>query len=392
MNSFAINAPDRLVAIRRLDRFFAVLFLLTIASSAVAQTVVDDTATKRSLQKTCDASIQKAIKFLTTEGVGIDGSYHQDADPGVTALVTTALLKNGVSPDQRSVRLSLEYLKNYVRDDGGIYRTGTFYANYETSLGLMCFVEANKDGRYDELVANAKRFLTRGQWDQDDGKSLDDVEYGGAGYGKHKRPDLSNTQFMIDALIAAGDDENSEAIQRALVFVSRCQNLVSEHNQLDVAAKNPDGGFYYTAAAGGVSEAGVDEQTGGLRSYGSMTYAGLKSLIYAGLKSDDSRVEAATAWISKHYDLQSNPGMGDAGLYYYYHTFAKCLKAMDQPTLTDQQGIAHDWRSELIAELAKRQQKNGSWINDNARWMEGDANLVTGYALLALSHARPAGE
>ena len=35
-------------------------------------------------------------------------------------------------------------------------------------------------------------------------------------------------------------------MQRALVFVSRCQNLETEHNTTPFAAKNPDGGFYYT--------------------------------------------------------------------------------------------------------------------------------------------------
>ena len=51
-----------------------------------------------------------------------------------------------------------------------------------------------------------------------------------------------------------------------------------------------------------------------LRSYGSMTYAGFKSMLYAGLSADDPRVQAAAGWISKHYDVKSNPGMQDAGL------------------------------------------------------------------------------
>ena len=118
-------------------------------------------------------------------------------------------------------------------------------------------------------------------------------------------------------------------MQKALIFVSRCQNLESEHNTLPWAAKNPDGGFYYTAAAGGESPAGKTPN-GGLRSYGSMTYAGLKSMIYAGVGRDDPRVKAATKWIEQHYDLSNNPGMGPSGLYYYYQTFAKAHRA-DRP-------------------------------------------------------------
>ena len=154
---------------------------------------------------------------------------------------------------------------------------------------------------------------------------------------------------------------------------------------------NPDGGFYYTIAAGGSSQAG-ELPNGGLRSYGSMTYAGLKSMIYAGVDKDDPRVQAAVDWLRKHYTLDENPGMGAAGLYYYYHTFAKALAAIGQDVFVDEDGTKHNWRAELIAELAKRQQPDGSWVNENSRWLEGDANLVTGYALLALSYCREANQ
>jgi squalene-hopene/tetraprenyl-beta-curcumene cyclase len=193
---------------------------------------------------------------------------------------------------------------------------------------------------------------------------------------------------MIDALRAAGNDANSEAIQKALIFVSRCQNLESEHNTTPFAAKDPDGGFYYTPAAGGQSQAGTTAD-GALRSYGSMTYAGLKSMIFAGVGKDDKRVKAATKWLAKNYKLSENPGMGDAGLYYYYQTFAKALDALGEDTFKDADGTEHNWRQELLATLKARQQPDGSWINENARWLEGDPNLDTGYALLAISYAQP---
>ncbi|MDP6723250.1 MAG: terpene cyclase/mutase family protein, partial [Pirellulaceae bacterium] len=191
----------------------------------------------------------------------------------------------------------------------------------------------------------------------------------------------------VDALHAAGNEADSEAIQRALKFVSRCQNLETAHNETAFAAKNPDGGFYYTVAAGGSSQAGATA-TGGLRSYGSMTYAGLKSMIFAGVGPEDPRVKAAIKWIERNYTLKSNPGLGDSGLYYYYHTFAKALATMKVDTLADSKDVEHDWRSELIQELARRQQPDGSWLNENDRWLEGDANLVSAYALLALSYCR----
>ena len=120
-----------------------------------------------------------------------------------------------------------------------------------------------------------------------------------------------------------------------------------------------------------------------------MTYAGLKSMIYAGVGPNDPRVKAALAWVRQHYSLEENPGMGGAGLYYYYVTFAKALSAMGDDELDDSNGQKHDWRHDLVAELAKRQQPDGSWVNENSRFLEGNANLVTGYALLALTYTRP---
>ena len=252
-----------------------------------------------------------------------------------------------------------------------------------------CFTEANRDGRYDKLLKNADRFIKQEQWDESEGHDRSSMYYGGAGYGRHERPDLSNTQFLIEALKAAGNGPDDEAMQKALVFVSRCQNLETEHNTTDFARTNPDGGFYYTIAAGGSSMAGETPE-GGLRSYGSMTYAGLKSMIYAGVGPDDPRVKAAFDWIRKHYDLETNPGMADNGLYYYYHTFAKALNAMGVDKVEDADGVKHDWRRELRQELLSRQRPDGSWVNENPRWMEGEPSLVTGYALLALSYCRPA--
>lgn len=317
------------------------------------------------------------------------GSYSPQSGPGVTALVTTALLRTGRSVDEPQIARSLKYLEGMVRDNGGIYQVGTLHRNYETCLTMMCFSEANKDGRYTRTIKKADAFLQDLQWDDTEGKDISDPAYGGAGYGSHSRPDMSNTQFLIDALRAAGHDESSEALQKTLVFVSRCQNLENEYNTTPFAAKIGDGGFYYTCAAGGTSQAG-STATGGLRSYGSMTYAGLKSMIYAGVGPEDPRVKAAVGWLQKNYDLTSNPGLGQEGVFYYFHTFAKALDALGQDKFKDAQGVEHDWRAELVAELARRQQADGSFVNTKQRWMEGDANLVTGYALLALSYCRPA--
>lgn len=335
-----------------------------------------------------ERAVGKAIDYLRTKGQAADGSYSAQAGPAVTALVTTAILQHGRSPNDPLVAKSLKYLEMFVHDDGGIYQGESLHPNYETCLAVFCFSEANRDGRYDKLLKGADAYLKKLQWDEGEGKDQSDFAFGGAGYGNSKRPDLSNTSMLVEALKVMGNDDDSDAIQRALVFVSRCQNLETEHNTTPFATKNPDGGFYYTPAAGGSSQAGTTDE-GGLRSYASMTYAGLKSMIYAGVTADDPRVKAAIEWLRKNYDLKSNPGMADNGLYYYYHTFAKALDSLKQETFVDQDGNRHDWRNELLAELIDRQRPDGSWLNDNKRWLESDANLVTGYALLALRYCKP---
>ena len=341
-----------------------------------------------STPETVQDAITKASLYLQEYGQESDGSFSPQSGPALTALAVTALVRTGTSADSPMVLRGVQYLLTFQQSDGGIYQRESAVANYETSIAILALHECNTSGRYDEIIQKAKRFLTVIQWDESEGNTYADPEYGGAGYGRHERPDLSNTAFLIDALKGVGASSDDPAIQRALIFVSRSQNLEGVYDILDVANKNPDGGFFYTPANGGESQAGTTP-TGGLRSYGSMTYSGLRSMIYAGVSADDPRVVAATNWLGRHYTFAENPGMGDAGLYYYFHTAAKALHVLGQNQFIDADGKAHDWRKDLVGVLLRAQNENGSWVNNNSRWLEGDANLVTSYALLALSYCQP---
>jgi len=336
--------------------------------------------------KLYQATVDRGIRFLATQQ-SPDGSVSPQIGIGPTALATLGLLRSGRTAADPQVAKGLKYLEEYAQESGGIHMPGGRIPMYESCIALICFREANRDGRYDKLIKGADAFIRTGQWDEGRGKDKSDVYYGGVGYGGKSRPDLSNTAFLVDALKSCGAGPDDKAIQKALVFVSRCQNLESEHNTTQFAAKVNDGGFYYTCVLGKQDEERETAQ-GGLRSYGSMTYAGLKSMIYAGLTKDDPRVKAAVGWLRKNYDVESNPGMGDAGLYYYYVTFAKALDALGVDEFEDAKGRKHDWRRELTEALARRQQSDGSWTNKNTRWMEGDPNLATAFAVLALSYCR----
>ena len=333
---------------------------------------------------------ESAVRFLRLTQ-NPDGSWTKNRFVGVTGLVTASLLRSGVSHTDPVVAAGLKNLLSQEKPDGGFYADNSLHRNYETCITILALSEANSNGQYDAEVRKAEGFLRGLQWDKGEGIESSDPAWGGGGYGKHERPDMSNTQYLIEALKKAGVSEDDEAMKNVLVFVSRSQNLESVFNDTKFAGLINDGGFYYTPAAGGDSKAGVNDN-GGLRSYGSMTYAGLKSLIYAGLKQDDQRIVAATDWIRSHYTLMENPGMGQQGLFYYFHTFGKTMSIISGDEFVDDNGTRHQWKAELTQRLADLQQPNGSWINPADRWYEGDPNLVTAYSLMALSYCKqPAG-
>ena len=365
--------------------FLSGLFVSQHAGFSLAQ----ETDTRRviALDVEAQSRMERAAVAFLRQSQGADGSFSSQAGPGVTGLVAAALLSIGVPKDDPMVDKAIVYLLNTKRPDGGLYAEGSRHANYETCLAIMALSKTNEQGQYDGVLQSAQRFVKGEQWDEGEGLGPKDPAFGGAGYGSKSRPDLSNTSFFIEALRSTGVEESDPAIQRALAFVNRCQNLESPANDTPFASKLNDGGFYYTPAAGGDSMAGKDEATGGLRSYASMTYAGLKSMLYAGVGPEDFRVKAATKFLKKNYSVTSNPGMGPAGLFYYLQTMSKALAMVGAETFESDTG-SRSWRSDILGQLQKTQKVDGSWTNPEPRWMEGDPNLVTGYALLTLANLK----
>ena len=343
-----------------------------------------------------NAVVGKAIDYLKSTQDD-KGGWSTSRSPGVTGVALTGLLRCGkVTPTDPVATRALKYIESLVNPKAK-HIAGkdprVQLQNYVTSINVMALSAANKADKYEKVIGNAVAFLKKLQWDESEGKNPKDDFYGGAGYDSRSRPDLSNTQFFLDAMKAAGVPSDDPAMKKAIIFVSRCQNLKGESNKQPWAGKINDGSFIYTAATGGVTKvidkAGSD---GALPGYGSMTYAGIKSLIYCGVSKDDERVKKAFAWIQKNYSVDANPGMPgvrkDWGLFYYYHTMAKCLDALGMDYVVDAKGQKHNWRADILNALAKRQRPDGSWVN-NTHWMEADPNLVTGYALMALSYCRP---
>jgi squalene-hopene/tetraprenyl-beta-curcumene cyclase len=343
-----------------------------------------------------DRVVDRAIAYLRSTQAE-DGSWSAKSSPGVTGITLTGMLQTGkITAKDPTAEKALKYIESLINPENGhIAGKGAHVKlqNYVTCVNVMALVAANRD-TYKKTIGDATKFLKQLQWDEGEGKTKESDFYGGAGYDSQSRPDLSNTQFFIDALVAAGIPKNDPALAKALIFVNRCQNLKDEGNDQPWAGKKNDGTFVYSAAGGGSTKVqDKPDDDGGLPGYGSMTYAGVKSMIYCGVSKDDKRIKKAMEWIEKHYTLEKNPGMpgirAEWGLYYYYHTMAKCLDVMGVDRIKDGKGQEHDWRAEMTAALAKLQAKDGSFHNTRDKWMEGDPNMVTGYALMALSHCKP---
>lgn len=317
----------------------------------------------------------------------------QQATPiaaAVTAMGVQSFAQRGLDPDTDPTLSKAIIATLSVREQDELMNNAL--ANYIRSA-MVSGLASLEDPRFRDAVDNGVLELTKHQWDRDEGIGVRSDWFGGAGYGNRGRPDLSNTQNMLQALYDSGMSPDEPAFQEAVVFLSRTQNLKSVNES---AWSGDDGGFVYTPANGGESmgsqyagEGRYGElipagQPRSLRSYGSMTYAGFKSLIYAGLNEDDPRVRAAYDWIRNHWTFKENPGLGQQGLYYYWLAMSRALRAAQQPIITDAAGNPHDWRRELADAILRRQRTDGSWMNPEDRWLEGEQEMATLYAILAL--------
>ncbi len=349
-----------------------------------------------SLKMEVQHAIGKGLRYLESQQRP-EGWWSQPEYPALTALVLTSFAgePTGYYRDKahKAIRRGYDYLLKCQQADGGIYVTGL--ANYNTSVSLMALLVA-RNPSYHPAIERARKFIISLQ-DTEKHKSItsDNPYYGGVGYGgRYKHSDLSNTMLALEALyyshyLSQNKETNSESgdldWNAAIKFVERCQNL-PEYNDKPWASGDPAnrGGFVYFPGNSKAGEMKLPNGKTALRSYGSMSYAGLLSYIYADLDKDDPRVRAALEWLKNNFTLDENPGLGKQGLFYYYHTMAKALSAAGMDKLILKDGKIVDWRKELSEKLIKLQKADGSWVNENGRWWEKDPVLVTSYSLLAM--------
>ena len=329
--------------------------------------------------KTQKESIDLGLKWLRAQQKE-NGSFMDY--PAITALCVSSFLRNGVTEEDPAVKKGVEFILKCVKENGAIAVDNM--GCYNTSICIMTLYET-KNPKYEKTIEKGREWLKKTQVGNGDRVESADKYYGGIGYDSHMKPDFSNLQHALEALkVTAGSDNvfmapdkknDAEAFERAIFFISRCQNLKGTNDQKWAGT---DGGFIYSPDG--------ESKAKEAKSYGSMTYAGLKSFIYCNVDRTDPRVIAAVNWIKNNYTVEENPNMGAQGLYYYYHTFAKALKVLGEKSIKDDKGKEHNWAKELSSKLAANQNPEGYWVNDTDRWWESKKELTTAYSLLTLSY------
>src|SRR6185295_10763763 len=96
------------------------------------------------------------------------------ANPGVTGIVATGLLKTGrVTPEDPVAAKALKYIADLVNPEKG-HIAGkdpkVQLQNYVTSVNVMALVEAKQADKYKAIIGDAVKFLKKLQWDEEEGK------------------------------------------------------------------------------------------------------------------------------------------------------------------------------------------------------------------------------
>ena len=382
------------------------LTLLATATAAVAAVAEPQSPpwTKKTLPRvasaaTADAAIQQGVAWLAAHQ-GEDGAFSDPLFPGLSGLALWAVAASGDPAYSNVVKKGSDFILAKVQPDGGIYtpipdRKGGGLGTYNTAVCLTALAATGRDD-ITEVVLNARTYLAASQ------HLGDDVFKGGFGYDKQTDrayTDLMNTHFVLEAMrrTQAYEDRRPAGQKRAdLNWQAALEFAERLHNGPDTG--DNAGGFYYSpgdakagtekiAAQSNAPGAATTNETVVLRSYGSITYAGLLALVHCDVDRADPRVQSALNWASRHWTLDENPGMQDQGLYFFYNVMSRALAAAGLETIPRDQGDPIPWAKELVGKVVSLRQDDGSWVNRNGRFLENDSVLATAYSVLALEFA-----
>ena len=376
---------------------FALCLCMSPVSGAENGVAVSPATATLSYRNELRHAIDRGLSWLESSQ-NSNGWWSTPDQPAVTSLALMAFQGEPTGRFHRNepafLSRSYAYLNSCIQPDGGIHRSNL--VTYNTSISMMALLTSKK-AEFEPTILRARRFLVGLQSDFGEKGKLDSPFDGGIGYGsKYEHSDMGNTLQALEAIYYSKyllrQDKSAEKpdanlnYASAIHFLQNCQNLPN-YNKESWASDAPEnkGGFVYYpghSMAGSVTNATTGRVS--LRSYGSISYGGLLSYIYAEMDRQDPRVVAVFDWLRRNYTVQENPAMGEQGLYYYYFTMTKALTLYGAKELELADGRKASWRKELSQRLLNLQRENGSWANSNARWWENDPVLVTSYVVQSL--------
>jgi Domain of unknown function (DUF4159) len=302
-----------------------------------------------------EQSIKGGVAFLL-KTQRPNGTWGTEA--GESALVTLALLTAGESPDSEPMRRALEAL-----------RKAGFNATHETytrSLLAMVFAAADPDRYRDEIAR-------QGEWLEAAQTQAGSWSYTG-GFGRGSSGDNSNTQYALLGLNAAS--EAGFAVQpRTWLKARRYWELT----------QNGDGSWGYHPGGGAT---------------GSMTCAGIASLVITGLKRAQGRellvgdriencgeesvsisLQRGIDWMSSHFDVTQNINSGQTWHFYYLYGLERVGRLSGRRFFGN-----HDWYRDGAALLVRSQDPlQGFWRGQGT---ESDPFVTTSFSLLFLAKGR----
>jgi squalene-hopene/tetraprenyl-beta-curcumene cyclase len=364
----------------------------------------DDVAKK--LTETYDAAAVWMISQQDESGAWKSGP----ADKAMPSAAFTGLVVAGLggapaplkAKYKPAVDKAVAYLISKANADGSVGEgpTGTFVKTYATGCAMMGLASVERTDKVVNALRGMQAYMKQNQLKE--GKDIGGTGYGDESAGGKKGiANLSTTGFSAEGMHVSGLPQDDEYWKLVVKFVRKCQNNSEVNNDPEFVAQlkakglvvGDDGGLYYAPVADpGVQKTPtkkvLDKESIG--SYGSMTYDGIKTYLYAGLKKDSPEVKAAVDWVRKNYSVEAHPGFPYdtaqrqhlRGLFHYYLVMSRALDALGENPFETFDGKKHDWAREIAEQLLKQVKESKMWKNENPAWFEGDPLLTTSYVLV----------
>ncbi|MBM4006093.1 MAG: terpene cyclase/mutase family protein [Planctomycetes bacterium] len=275
-------------------------------------------------------AVQRGLRFLASLQ-NDDGSFGRGRfakHVGITALCGLAFMADGNLPGRgpygEVVRKSLEFVLNHATETGLLATEnshGPMYGHGFATLFLgEIFGMSPEDGRVRDALVRAVDLIVNSQ-NEEGGWRYNPVPYDA---------DVSVTICEVMGLRSArnaGIKVPRETIDRAIAYVRGCQN--------------GDGGFRYMSSMG--------------TSAWPRTAAGVASLFYAGVYSDDS-IDRGLQYLLAMAAPDGGGPMSEAHYFYGHYYAVQCMYLAGGDRWSN-------WWPRIRDELVQRQSDEGGWID-----------------------------